>query len=82
LKIENFQFQRIIEDLVEFSKKATSETNGNDQFSMMKLCREHDSCQMILIMLTFIIDSTPTSQIYTFWKGFAHVVGNCPYIFN
>jgi hypothetical protein len=29
--------------MVEFSKRATSETNDNDYFSMMNLCGEHDS---------------------------------------
>jgi hypothetical protein len=30
-------------------------------------------------MPTFTIDSTPTSQIYTFCKGLTHIVENCPY---
>jgi len=33
-------------------------------------------------MLNFIINSTPTSQIYTFVEVPAHIVGNCPYKFN
>jgi hypothetical protein len=45
----------------------------------MNLCREHDSHKMILIMPTFIIDFRPANQIYTFCKGPAHVVENCPY---
>ncbi len=28
-------------------------------------------------MPTFIIDSTPTSQIYSFYKNLKHVIGNC-----
>jgi hypothetical protein len=33
-------------------------------------------------MPIFTIDSTPTSQIYTFCKGLTHVVENCPYKSN
>jgi len=37
---------------------------------------------MILVMLTFIIDSTPTSQICTFRRGPTHIVENFPYKSN
>jgi hypothetical protein len=33
-------------------------------------------------MLTFIDNSTPTSQICIFCRGFAHVVENCPHKSN
>jgi hypothetical protein len=33
-------------------------------------------------MHTFTIDSLPTSQIYTFCRGPAHIVGNYPYRSN
>jgi hypothetical protein len=68
LEIENFQFQKTIENSVEFLEKATFETNSNDHSSTMNLCMEHDSHQTILIMSTFIIDSTPISQICFFVK--------------
>jgi len=52
--------------MVEFFKKATSETDGSNQSSTMNLCGEHDSRQMIIVLPTFIINSTRTSQICTF----------------
>jgi hypothetical protein len=48
----------------------------------MNFWKEHDSFQMILVVLTFLVDSTPISQICTFCKGLAHIVGNCPYKSN
>jgi hypothetical protein len=44
LEIENFQLQRTIEDLVESSKRATSEIDDSDHSLMINLCGEHDSC--------------------------------------
>jgi hypothetical protein len=67
--------------MVESPKKVDSKIDNSDHSLMMNLC-EHDSCQMILVMLTFTIDSTPTSQICTFCRGLTHVVENCPYKSN
>jgi hypothetical protein len=44
LEIENFQLQRIIEDLVKFLNKVACEIDGSDHFSTMNICKEHDSC--------------------------------------
>jgi hypothetical protein len=59
LEIENLQLQKTIEDLAESSEKFASKTNDNDNSLIMNLCKEHDSHQMILVMPTFAIDSTP-----------------------
>jgi hypothetical protein len=78
LEIEIFQLQRTIEDL----EKANSETNGSDHSLTMNFCGEHDSHQMISVMPTFTIDSTPINQICIFCKGLAHLVGYYPYRSN
>ncbi len=59
LEIENFELQKTIEDLAESPEKTTSKINDNDNSSTMNLYKEHDSHQMILVMLIFTIDSTP-----------------------
>ncbi len=79
LEIENFQLQKKTKDLVESPEKAASETNNNDNSSTMNLCGEHDSCQTILIMPTFTVDSKHVNQICTFCRGRTHVVENHPY---
>jgi hypothetical protein len=71
-----------MEDLAKFLEKAASKTNGNDHFLTMNLCEEHESCQLISMMLTFIIDSTPTSHICTFCRDPKHIIKNYPYKFN
>jgi hypothetical protein len=71
-----------IKDSMKFSKKVASKINGSDHSSTMNLCKEHDPRKMILVMLIFIINSMPTSQIYTFCKGSTHVVVNCPHKSN
>ncbi len=53
--------------MAEFLEKATSETNGSDHSLMMNLCKEHDSCQTILIV-PIIIDSTPIAKFAFFVK--------------
>jgi hypothetical protein len=79
LEIEIFQFQWTIEDLAEFPKKVAFEIDDSDHSSMLNLCGEHDSCQTILVMSTFTVDSTPTSLIYSFYKVPAHIVENYHY---
>ncbi len=63
------------------AKSLENDASKNDEdyhFLMMNVCKEHDSHQIILVMLTFTIDSTPTSKIcYSCRTG--HVVGDCPY---
>jgi hypothetical protein len=44
LEIENFQLQRIIEDLAKFLNKVACAIDGSDQFFTMNICKEHDSC--------------------------------------
>jgi hypothetical protein len=64
---------------MESLEKATFEVDDNNRSSMMNLCEEHNSHQMISIMHIIIINSTPISQICTFGRGLAHIVENCPY---
>ncbi len=63
---------------MESLEKDASKNDGNDHFLMMNICGEHDSHKVILVMLTFTIDSTPTNKICFFCK-IGHVVGNCFY---
>jgi len=44
LEIENFQLQRIIEDLAKFLNKVAYAIDGSDHFLTMNICKEHDSC--------------------------------------
>ncbi len=44
LETENFQLQRIIEDLAKFRNKVACEIDGSDHLSTMNICKEHDSC--------------------------------------
>jgi hypothetical protein len=82
MEIENFELWKTSKHMVESPKKVDSKTDNNNHSLTMNLCKEHDVCQTILVMLTFTIDSTPTSQICTFCRGPTHVVENCPYKSN
>ncbi len=82
LEIKKFPIQRTIEDMAKSLENAIFEIDSNDHFSTMNICREHGSHQTISIVPTFTIGSTPTSHIYTFYRGLTHVVENCPYRSN